>query len=130
MDGVDIYKSDPWDLPAKAVYGEDEWYFFCSLDGKYPGSVRANRAAGSGYWKATGIHKHIDILSVGNKNKMAGIKGTLVFYIGCAPKGRKTPWVMHEYRLQAKIIQGSSSDSSMRVSSLACLHENIYGRHD
>ncbi|RDX60730.1 NAC transcription factor 47, partial [Mucuna pruriens] len=33
---VDIYKLDPWDLPAKATFGEKEWYFFSPRDRKYP----------------------------------------------------------------------------------------------
>ncbi|KAL3504216.1 hypothetical protein ACH5RR_034057 [Cinchona calisaya] len=90
---IDLYKYDPWDLPGLALYGEKEWYFFSPRDRKYPNGSRPNRAAGSGYWKATGADKPI-----GNPKPM-GIKKALVFYAGKAPKGEKTNWIMHEYRL-------------------------------
>ncbi|XP_072978038.1 NAC domain-containing protein 72-like [Typha angustifolia] len=93
---VDIYKHDPWDLPAKATFGDREWYFFSPRDRKYPNGVRPNRAAASGYWKATGTDKPI-CESRGNEN--IGVKKALVFYKGRPPKGKKTNWIMHEYRL-------------------------------
>ncbi|KAK8579206.1 hypothetical protein V6N13_142423 [Hibiscus sabdariffa] len=91
---VDLYKFDPWVLPSKAVFGEKEWYFFSPRDRKYPNGSRPNRVAGTGYWKATGTDKVI--MTDGRK---VGIKKALVFYIGKAPKGTKTNWIMHEYRL-------------------------------
>ncbi|XP_048130161.1 NAC transcription factor 56 [Rhodamnia argentea] len=93
---VDIYKFDPWELPAKATYGEQEWYFFSPRDRKYPNGARPNRAATSGYWKATGTDKPV-LSAVGNQK--VGVKKALVFYGGKPPKGLKTNWIMHEYRL-------------------------------
>ncbi|TVU37200.1 hypothetical protein EJB05_10503 [Eragrostis curvula] len=93
---VDIYKFDPWDLPCKAVYGDGEWYFFSPRDRKYPNGIRPNRAAGSGYWKATGTDKPIHDGATGES---VGVKKALVFYQGRPPKGTKTNWIMHEYRL-------------------------------
>ncbi|GJN10651.1 hypothetical protein PR202_ga28763 [Eleusine coracana subsp. coracana] len=95
---VDIYKFDPWDLPCKAVYGDGEWYFFSPRDRKYPNGIRPNRAAGSGYWKATGTDKPIHESGTGES---VGVKKALVFYKGRPPKGTKTNWIMHEYRLAA-----------------------------
>ncbi|XP_024310305.1 NAC domain-containing protein 67-like [Brachypodium distachyon] len=93
---VDIYKFDPWDLPCQAVHGEQEWYFFSPRDRKYPNWIRPNRAAGSGYWKATGKDKPIHDCATGEP---VGIKKGLVFYTGRPPMGRRTDWIMHEYRL-------------------------------
>ncbi|GAB2258864.1 hypothetical protein Droror1_Dr00015024 [Drosera rotundifolia] len=91
---IDLYKFDPWVLPSKAIFGEKEWYFFSPRDRKYPNGSRPNRVAGSGYWKATGTDKVIT-----TEGRKVGIKKSLVFYIGKAPKGTKTNWIMHEYRL-------------------------------
>ncbi|XP_052206324.1 NAC domain-containing protein 72-like [Diospyros lotus] len=91
---IDLYKFDPWDLPSKAIFGEKEWYFFSPRDRKYPNGSRPNRVAGSGYWKATGTDKVIT-----TQGRRVGIKKALVFYVGKAPKGTKTNWIMHEYRL-------------------------------
>jgi len=93
---VDLYKFDPWDLPEKALFGRKEWYFFTPRDRKYPNGSRPNRAAGRGYWKATGADKPI---APKGSAKAAGIKKALVFYSGKAPRGVKTDWIMHEYRL-------------------------------
>jgi len=93
---VDLYKFEPWRLPEKAAGGgqdSKEWYFFSPRDRKYPNGSRPNRAAGTGYWKATGADK-----PVGSPRPVA-IKKALVFYAGKPPKGVKTNWIMHEYRL-------------------------------
>ncbi|AES77484.1 ANAC079/ANAC080/ATNAC4 protein [Medicago truncatula] len=92
---VDMNKSEPWDLPEMAKMGETEWYFFCVRDKKYPTGQRTNRATNAGYWKATGKYKEIY-----KGNSLIGMKKTLVFYIGRAPRGEKSNWVMHEYRLE------------------------------
>ncbi|KAL3636853.1 No apical meristem (NAM) protein [Castilleja foliolosa] len=101
---VDLYKYDPWDLPSKALFGEKEWYFFSPRDRKYPNGSRPNRVAGSGYWKATGTDKIIT-----TEGRKIGIKKALVFYIGKAPKGTKTNWIMHEYRLSEPPRKNGSS---------------------
>ncbi|KAJ7568254.1 hypothetical protein O6H91_01G025000 [Diphasiastrum complanatum] len=94
---LDLYKFDPWDLPEKALIGEQEWYFFSPRDRKYPNGARPNRAAASGYWKATGTDKPIHGTAGGFQK--VGVKKALVFYKGKAPRGLKTNWIMHEYRL-------------------------------
>ncbi|KAF5468753.1 hypothetical protein F2P56_012882 [Juglans regia] len=71
---VDLNKLEPWDLKERCRIGsgpQNEWYFFSHKDKKYPTGTRTNRATTAGFWKATGR----------------------------APHGRKTDWIMHEYRL-------------------------------
>ncbi|XP_015694971.2 NAC domain-containing protein 87-like [Oryza brachyantha] len=96
---VNLNNCEPWDLPSKAKMGEKEWFFFCHKDRKYPTGMRTNRATASGYWKATGKDKEI----FRGRGVLVGMKKTLVFYMGRAPRGEKTPWVMHEYRLEGKL---------------------------
>ncbi|KAJ6685382.1 putative proteinC DOMAIN-CONTAINING PROTEIN 2-LIKE [Salix purpurea] len=91
-----------------ALYGEKEWYFFTPRDRKYPNGSRPNRAAGRGYWKATGADKPI------GQPKTVGIKKALVFYAGKAPKGEKTNWIMHEYRL-ADVDRSARKKNSLRL---------------
>ncbi|XP_016451105.1 NAC domain-containing protein 1-like isoform X1 [Nicotiana tabacum] len=107
---VDLYKFDPWELPEKAEFGENEWYFFTPRDRKYPNGVRPNRAAVSGYWKATGTDK-----AIYSASKYVGVKKALVFYKGKPPKGVKTDWIMHEYRLNESRSQPNKQNGSMRL---------------
>ncbi|XP_058083081.1 NAC transcription factor 29-like [Magnolia sinica] len=107
---VDIYKFDPWDLPDKAEFGENEWYFFSPRDRKYPNGIRPNRATASGYWKATGTDK-----AIYSGSKYVGVKKALVFYRGRPPKGVKTDWIMHEYRLGESTSGPKRIDGSMRL---------------
>lgn len=103
---VNVCRSDPWDLPGET---EQERYFFSNREVKYPNGNRSNRATGSGYWKATGLDKQI----VSSKtNQIVGMKKTLVFYRGKPPKGCKTDWVMHEYRLAGSI---QADDLALKV---------------
>ncbi|RLN00474.1 NAC domain-containing protein 48-like [Panicum miliaceum] len=106
---IDLYKFDPWQLPRMALYGEKEWYFFSPRDRKYPNGSRPNRAAGTGYWKATGGDK-----PVGTPRPLA-IKKALVFYAGKAPKGDKTNWIMHEYRLADVDRSARKKNHSLRL---------------
>ncbi|OAY64415.1 NAC domain-containing protein 21/22 [Ananas comosus] len=93
MVDVDLNKCEPWDLPEMARVGLKEWYFFSLRDRKYATGQRTNRATRSGYWKATGKDR-----AVCRRGVLVGMRKTLVFYEGRAPKGKKTDWVMHEFR--------------------------------
>ncbi|KAF6135201.1 hypothetical protein GIB67_035272 [Kingdonia uniflora] len=95
---VDLNKLEPWDLKDMCRIGsgpQNEWYFFSHKDKKYPTGTRTNRATTAGFWKATGRDKAIHL----SNTKRIGMRKTLVFYTGRAPHGRKTDWIMHEYRL-------------------------------
>jgi hypothetical protein len=100
---------------GKASMGEKEWYFFSVRDRKYPTGLRTNRATESGYWKTTGKDKEIFRGGV-----LVGMKKTLVFYKGRAPRGEKSNWVMHEYRLENKHHFRTS-----KVSALHCIHSHV-----
>lgn len=104
--------------PEKALFGEGEWFFFSPRDRKYPNGFRPNRSAASGFWKAIGTDK--PILSSGG-SECLGVKKALVFYKGRPPKGIKTDWVMHEYRLLDNHLSHHllyKERGSMRVRSL------------
>ncbi|XP_019461889.1 PREDICTED: NAC domain-containing protein 82-like [Lupinus angustifolius] len=111
---VDIYRSEPWDLADKSRLKtrDQEWYFFSALDKKYGNGGRMNRATNKGYWKATGNDR-----PVRHEQRTVGLKKTLVFHSGRAPDGKRTNWVMHEYRLvdeeleKARTVNGSSQDA-------------------
>ncbi|POO03223.1 NAC domain containing protein [Trema orientale] len=104
---VDLNKSEPWDIPEIACVGGKEWYFYSQRDRKYATGLRTNRATASGYWKATG--KDRPILRKGSCSALVGMRKTLVFYQGRAPKGKKTDWVMHEFRLEGPLAPKLSS---------------------
>uniref|UniRef100_A0A803NQY3 NAC domain-containing protein n=1 Tax=Cannabis sativa TaxID=3483 RepID=A0A803NQY3_CANSA len=94
---LNIYLFDPWVLPEKAKLGEREWYFFVPRDRKHGSGGRPNRTTERGFWKATGSDRRI--VSLSEPKRVIGLRKTLVFYKGRAPRGTKTDWVMNEYRL-------------------------------
>ncbi|KAK4491475.1 hypothetical protein RD792_002254 [Penstemon davidsonii] len=94
---LNIYNHHPRELPGLAKIGEREWYFFVPRDKKHGSGGRPNRTTQNGFWKATGSDRKI--LSLEDPKKLLGLKKTLVFYEGRAPRGTKTDWVMNEYRL-------------------------------
>ncbi|KAI3994554.1 hypothetical protein MKX01_028298 [Papaver californicum] len=107
---LNIYRHDPWDLPGLAKIGEREWYFYVPRDRKQgpSGAGRPNRTTLNGFWKATGSDRTIRCLT--DPKKILGLRKTLVFYNGRAPRGSKTDWVMNEYRLLPQNCSSSKED--------------------
>ncbi|KAE8656952.1 Tyrosine transaminase family protein [Hibiscus syriacus] len=75
------------------------WILESYWDRKYPTGLRTNRSTEAGYWKATRKDQKIYISKT---CAFVGMKKSLVFYRGRAPKGEKSNWVIHEYRLEGK----------------------------
>ncbi|XP_071698344.1 uncharacterized protein [Rutidosis leptorrhynchoides] len=96
---VKIYDFHPRDLPDKSNLrnGDLEWFFFCPKSKKYANGSRTNRATETGYWKATGKDREVKY-----KDKTVAWIKTLVFHLGRPPKGERSDWVMHEYRMEDK----------------------------
>ncbi|KAG8477145.1 hypothetical protein CXB51_030149 [Gossypium anomalum] len=109
---VDVYKFAPWDLPDMSCMktGDLKWYFYCPIEKKYARGDRVNRATIFGYWKATGKDRPVKY-----NDEVVGMIKTLVFHKGKAPRGDRTDWVMHEYRLEEKILadRGPAQDMYM-----------------
>lgn len=100
ISSVNLYQLEPWDLPslARLHSNDQEWFFFCPLDRKNNSNQpRTNRATPRGYWKTTG--KDREVVRRDDLKTVVGMKKTLVYHCGRAPRGKRTKWVMHEYRL-------------------------------
>ncbi|CAI0409827.1 unnamed protein product [Linum tenue] len=123
---VDLNKCEPWDLPGSACVGGKEWYLYSQRDRKYATGLRTNRATASGYWKATGKDmpivrtKAAAAVGGGQQQQLVGMRKTLVFYQGRAPKGTKTDWVMHEFRVQPTLSPPRRSAASHKEDWVLC----------
>ncbi|KAF8020002.1 hypothetical protein BT93_G0635 [Corymbia citriodora subsp. variegata] len=104
----DFYARDPWDLPGLYQQISNipsdgwDWYFFCPSPYLTQNSERIKRQTPSGKWKIT-CQK--DEIKARDTKALIGTKRILVFYKGCA----KTGWVMHEYHMNPKRLNGYSS---------------------
>ncbi|PKA54534.1 NAC transcription factor 29 [Apostasia shenzhenica] len=109
---LDLCRFDPWDLHRKALQGGNYWYFFAHR------TKNIIRSTPNGYWSNSGIADKA-VTDVGTRSALA-------FFSGIAPKGRKTNWVMHEYRLAKRLVISSSSSASGRKPS----SKKSHGRAD
>ncbi|XP_009421172.2 NAC domain-containing protein 104 [Musa acuminata AAA Group] len=102
---IDLHHCDPWDLDGKALQGGNRhWYFFTRRS--------QNRATANGYWHAVSTDE-----TVTSNHTPVGIKKTLRYYLGEAPEGIKTNWLMHEYHLPDAGLGSSSSSNGGSTSS-------------
>ncbi|KAF9589233.1 hypothetical protein IFM89_020671 [Coptis chinensis] len=96
-----VYDHLPWVLIEQTPsMGIDARYFFTSRKRKYQGGDRPDRAAGGGFWRATGTNTPIfDERKRDERKKELGYKQRLVFHTGPGTpcKENKTNWIMHEY---------------------------------
>ncbi|KAL9682181.1 hypothetical protein QQ045_013974 [Rhodiola kirilowii] len=115
---LNIYLHDPWQLPDLAKIGEREWYFFVPRDRKLGTGGRPNRTTVNGFWKATGSDRRI--FSLSDPKRVIGLKKTLVFYTGRAPRGCKTDWVMNEYRLPERHHRSTTTSSASSQDIVLC----------
>nr|AVG22594.1 NAC domain-containing protein 43a [Triticum aestivum] len=114
---VDLNKLEPWDIQEPCRIGtgpQNDWYLFSHKDKKYPTGTRTNRATAAGFWKATGRDK--PIYSAAGSGRI-GMRKTLVFYKGRAPRGHKSDWIMHEYRLDDAVPVNPTAGNASYYSS-------------
>ncbi|KAG6604339.1 NAC domain-containing protein 90, partial [Cucurbita argyrosperma subsp. sororia] len=97
---LNIYLFNPWDLPQFAgevcKRDEEQWFFFIPRQESEARGGRPKRVTANGYWKATGSPTYV---YSSNTHRSIGVKRSMVFYNGRAPKGTKTQWKMNEYKL-------------------------------
>ncbi|MBA0697387.1 hypothetical protein Goari_020928, partial [Gossypium aridum] len=85
---LDLHRLHPWELDGKALMSGKRYFFFSQK--------MENRVLENGYWKQLDMEE--PIFSGGSSGKV-GVKKLFEFYIGRAPFGMKTNWVMQEYHL-------------------------------
>ncbi|XP_056867272.1 putative NAC domain-containing protein 61 isoform X2 [Raphanus sativus] len=113
---IDVFNVEPTQLPNLA--GErcrgdkEQWLFFVPRQEREARGGRPSRTTNSGYWKATGSPGPV----FSPDNRVIGVKKTMVFYIGKAPKGRKTKWKMNEYK---------AIDETASVSTIPKVHNHL-----
>lgn len=63
----------------------------------------------SGYWK------FMDHLRIFMGTLTVGRKTTREFYVGKAPNGNRTRWMMHEYQAEQKTINGINKERVLYI---------------
>ncbi|XVF61036.1 hypothetical protein PTKIN_Ptkin08bG0096100 [Pterospermum kingtungense] len=84
---LDLNLLHPWELDGKALLSGKQYFFFSQMI--------ENRIPENGYWKQLDTEE--PIFSTGGKK--VGVKKFFVFFIGEAPFGVETNWLMQEYHL-------------------------------
>ncbi|MED6147887.1 hypothetical protein PIB30_048066 [Stylosanthes scabra] len=100
---LDLYPFDPWELDGRALAEGNQWYYYSRRT--------QNRVTGNGYWNPMGMEEPV----VSNSsNRRVGIKKFYVFYVGEAPDGNRTNWIMQEYRLSDSAASSSRSSTKRK----------------
>ncbi|XP_057746259.1 NAC domain-containing protein 104-like [Arachis stenosperma] len=100
---LDLYPFDPWELDGRALAEGNQWYYYSRRT--------QNRVTANGYWNPMGIEEAV----VSNSsNRRVGIKKFYVFYVGEAPHGNRTNWIMQEYRLSDSAASSSRSSTKRK----------------
>ncbi|KAL3631181.1 hypothetical protein CASFOL_024165 [Castilleja foliolosa] len=108
---VDIYKFDPWELPTRPSLERLSGTFsLLEIESTLTGYDPIEQPCPGIGKPCTGTDK-----SIYSGSKYVGIKKALVFYKGKPPKGIKTNWIMHEYRLTESKSQPYKQNGSMRL---------------
>ncbi|KAK4486019.1 hypothetical protein RD792_008681 [Penstemon davidsonii] len=116
---VNIYKYNPQQLSEKfPPLEENIWYFFTPRDRKFQSSVRVNRVACTGNWKATAKDKPVCY-----NGEIVGSKKVLVFYEGKS----KTNWIMYEYTVKENNLKRKNTNNMRMDDWVLC---RIYNRDD
>ncbi|KAK3120143.1 hypothetical protein QOZ80_9AG0682370 [Eleusine coracana subsp. coracana] len=127
----DILNHNPWDLLPE---GASEKYFFHHRVLRWATGTRWKRATKDGFWKASG--KEVPIYCSGGRSRiqlLVGLKRTQVFYIGKAPAGQRTNWVMDEYRLAGaglspyRVLTPSTNND---IGQRSCITDEAGKKHD
>ncbi|CAD5191066.1 unnamed protein product [Musa acuminata subsp. malaccensis] len=105
---IHLYRHDPWEIittfhltAITACMGEREWHFYVPRDRKQGGG-RPSRTTERGLWKVTGCDR--PVRSATDPKRLIGLKKTLVYCQGRAPRGTMADRVMNEYRLARELI--------------------------
>ncbi|KAG5245071.1 putative proteinC TRANSCRIPTION FACTOR 56 [Salix viminalis] len=98
-----IYPQDPWQLEGKALWSENQWYYFSQV-------MMENQATENGFWKPSDIEEPIFSTSTGKK---VGSKKHLVYCIGT--EDAETNWMMQEYHLCSSKSSGTSYKRKQKI---------------
>ncbi|XP_058068841.1 NAC domain-containing protein 67-like [Magnolia sinica] len=90
------------------VEGEN-MYFFTQLNLKDHGGSRVSRKAKDGFWASSDGYKHVEHQGISLGCKMITLN---FFYKGVNSKGKKTNWLMKEYRLD--VVKTSTMETTAR----------------
>lgn len=99
-------------------------YFFCKRNWDYNWKTCRSRINNisdeSGYWKQVGKEKAISVVDVAlNTSSVVATKKSFVLYQGKHPRGSKTSWFLHEYRLLPSQI------STTTTTTMVCIYNTF-----